>query len=136
MNYRVMFILNAIVVVLVGILFLILPQTGLSMFGTEVYVSTLLVARFFGGAMLVSGIFLWFLKDVFDQKTQKNLGFTLLGSSVAGFVLSLIGMTTSGVIRTNGWILLVVTVVFSLGYAFLIFLQPQMTGVQSYQKQV
>jgi hypothetical protein len=135
MNYRIMLILNALVVVVFGAFFLILPQTALSQFGTEVYVSTLLVARFFGGAMLMSGIFIWFLKDV-DQKTQKSLEATMLAGSVGGFVLSLIGMTASAVIRANGWILLVITVVFSLGYAFLLFLQPQMSNTGGYQKQV
>jgi len=136
MNYRIMLILNAIVVVLFGGLFLILPQTALDLFGTEVYVSTLLVARFLGGAMLMSGISMWFLKDIFDQKTQKSLGITLLGGSAGGFALSIIGMTSSGVIRTNGWVLLVITVLFSLGYAFLLFLQPQMSTNGGYQKQV
>ena len=136
MSYRIMLILNAIVVALFGVFFLILPQTALALFGTEVYVSTLLVARFFGGAMLMSGIFIWFLKDVFDLKTQKSLETTMLAGSVGGFILSLIGMTSNGVIRTNGWILLVITVVFSLGYAFLLFLQPQMSNTGGYQKQV
>jgi hypothetical protein len=136
MNYRVILILNAIVVVLFGVFFLILPQTALDQFGTEVYVSTLLVARFLGGALLMSGIFIWFLKDVFDQTTQKSVEIALLGGSVAGFVLSLIGMTSSGVIRTNGWVLLVITVLFGLIYAFLLFLQPQMVASGGYQKQV
>jgi hypothetical protein len=136
MNYRTIFILNAIVVVAFGAFFLIMPQTALSLFGAEVYVSTLLVARFFGGAMLMSGILIWFLKDVFDQKTQKSLGMTMLAGSVGGFVLSLLGTISNGVIRTNGWILLVVTVVFSMCYAFLLFLIPQTSNAGGYQKQV
>jgi len=136
MSYRILFILNAIIVVLVGALFLIMPQTALSQFGVEVYVSTTLVARFFGGAMVMSGILIWFLKDVFDQKTQKSLGMAMFAGSVGGFVLSLIGTTYSGVIRTNGWILLVVTVVFSMCYAFLLFLMPQTSNTGGYQKQV
>jgi hypothetical protein len=136
MSYRILFILNAIIVVLLGAFFLIMPQTALSQFGVEVYVSTLLVARFFGGAMVMSGILIWFLKDVFDQKTQKSLGMAMFAGSVGGFVLSLIGTTYSGVIRTNGWILLVVTVVFSMCYAFLLFLMPQTSNTGGYQKQV
>ena len=136
MSYRILFILNAIVVVLAGAFFLIMPQTALSQFGVEVYVSTVLVARFFGGAMLMSGIFIWFLKDVFDQKTQKNLGMAMFAGSVGGFILSLIGTTYSSVIRMNGWILLVITVVFSMCYAFLLFLMPQTSNVGGYQKQV
>ncbi|MCJ7435587.1 MAG: hypothetical protein MUO77_19060 [Anaerolineales bacterium] len=137
MSYRIMFILNAIVVVVFGAFFFIMPQTALTQFGiTEGYVSTLLVARFFGGAMLMSGIFIWFLKDIFDQKTQKSLEAVMLAGSVGGFVLSLIGTVSSGVIRTNGWILLVITIVFSMCYAFLLFLMPQTSNTGGYQKQV
>ena len=136
MSYRIMLIINAIVVVVFGVFLLIVPQTALTQFGTEVYVATLFLARFLGGTLLISGLLLWFLKDVFDQKTQKSIEITLLGGSVGGFVLSLIGMTTSGVVRTNGWILLVISVVFGLGYAFLLFLQPQMSNSGAYQKQV
>lgn len=136
MNYRIMLILNAIVVVLFGAFFLIMPQTALAQFGADVYVSTLMLARFFGGAMLMSGIFIWFLKDVFDQKTQKSLEMAMLAGSVGGFILSLIGMTSIGVIRTNGWILLVITIVFSMCYVFLLFLLPQTSNSGGYQKQV
>lgn len=136
MSYRILFILSAFVAAVFGGFLLILPETALTLFGTEVYVSTLLVARFFGGAMFMSGLLLWFLKDAFDSKTQRGLGMILLAGSLGGFVLSLIGMTSSGVIRTNGWVLLVIYGLFSLGYAFMLFLQPQMIAPTGYQKQM
>ena len=136
MNYRIMLFLNAIVVVLFGGFLLIQPQTALTLFGVDVYVSTLMVTRFLGGAMLMSGILIWFIKDVTDQSMQKNVGFALLGGSVVGFALGLIGMTSAGVIRTNGWILLVIAVIFSMGYAFMLFSQTQGSTSGGYQKQV
>src|SRR5690348_3666670 len=108
--YRILFILNAIVVALIGGLFLILPQVGLDLFETETYVPMLLLARFFGGAMLMSGVFIWFLKDLIDEATQKNVAIALLAGSVGAFVLVLIGM--SSILRTNGWIPLVLSVLF------------------------
>jgi len=139
MNYRIMFVINAVALLLAGIFFLILPQTALGLFGTEVYVSTLFVARILGGSLFLAGLFLWFLKEAFDEKTQRNLGMVLLGGAVGGFVMTLIGMGALGVIRTNGWVLLVIFGLFTLIYGFLIFLMPQMMSAGSgntYRKQV
>jgi hypothetical protein len=58
----------------------------------------------------------------------------MLGGSAGGFVLTLIGMTSAGVIRTNGWVLLVVYGLFALAFAFLLFGQQAVSA--GYKKQV
>ena len=137
MSYRILFTLNALVAAMLGGFFLILPESALTVFGTEVYVAMLLAGRFIGGGFLMTGVLIWFLKDVSMESMQRNLAIALLGGSVGGFVLTLLGMTSSGVIRTNGWIPLVICVVFALGYAFLAFLQPQQQAMPGgYRKQV
>ena len=124
MSYRMMFIINAVALALVGVVFMIMPASILAQFKSEVYVATLYVARFMGAAVLMGGLLLWFLKDV-AAKTQKNITYILLAYSIGGFVLSLLGMTTFGVLRANGWILLVVFGLFSLIYGYMLFLQPK-----------
>ena len=60
MNYRIMFALNSVVALLFGLGFLFFPTRALGLFGTETFVSTVLVARLFGTAMLGLGLALWF----------------------------------------------------------------------------
>jgi hypothetical protein len=126
MSYRLMFIINAVVLALVGVAFMIMPSSILAQFKSDEQVATLFVARFFGGALLLGGLLLWFLKDV-AAKTQKNIAFVLLGYSVAGFAMTIVGMSRSfvGVIRENGWILLVIFGLFTLIYGYILFLQPK-----------
>ena len=124
MNYRMMFMINAIASALLGAVLLLMPEFVLVQLGSETYVSTQLIVRFFGGTLLVSGVLLWFLKDV-AVKIQKGAGFALLAGSVGGFALSIIGMTAAGIFRSNGWVLLVIFGVFSLVYGYLLFLQPK-----------
>ena len=124
MSYRLMFIINAIVLAIFGVVFMIMPAPILAQFKSEVYIATLYVARFMGAAVLLGGLLLWFLKDV-AAKTQKNIAYVLLAYSIGGFVLSLLGMTTFGVLRANGWVLLVVFGLFSLIYGYMLFLQPK-----------
>jgi hypothetical protein len=62
-----------------------------------------------------------------NAKLQKTIATVLLGYSVAGFVLALMGMTSSsiGVLRANGWVLLVIYGLFTLIYGYMLFLQPK-----------
>jgi len=131
MSYRLMFTINAVVLAILGALLLIMPEPVLKQFGSEIYVATLLVARFFGGALLLSGLFLWILKDTTPVKMQKNIGYLLLAYSIGGFVMSVLGMTTIGVFRINGWLLLVVFGFFTLVYGYMLFLQPKPAPAKS-----
>ena len=127
MSYRMMFTINAVILAIFGVLFMIMPEFVLTQFKSEVYIATLFVARFMGSAMLLSSIFLWLVKDSAPAKMQKNIAFLLLAYSVGGFVMSLLGMTSVGVLRANGWVLLVLFGLFSLVYGYILFLQPKQT---------
>jgi hypothetical protein len=123
-----MFALNAVVALLVGLVLLIVPETALTQIGTsERYVSTILATRFVGTAMITIALLLWFVSGIAEEAVQKNLGFSLLVTTVVGLVLTIIGsMSAKAVIRTNSWILIVVFALFALGYGFLLFLKPRM----------
>lgn len=128
MSYKLLFILSAIVAVICGLGFLIVPDRALPLVGTtEQYVSTLFAARFFGFATFAFGLILWFAKDVPDAKFQRNLGMANLVIAVVGLVLTLIGsMSSTAVLRTNVWAPIVLFLLGVLAYAFMIFIKPKM----------
>lgn len=127
MSYKVLFVLNSLVAILLGLGFLIKPDIALPLLGiTEQYASTVWAARFFGTAMFAFGMVLWFAKDA-DERVQKGTAWGLLVSTLVGLVVT-IAASVSGnaVLRQNTWIPIVVYVVFGLGYAFMIFFKPKM----------
>jgi len=69
-----------------------------------------------------------------NAKLQRTLAIVLLGYSAAGFVLAIMGMTSIGVLRTNGWVLLVVYGLFVLVYGYMLFLQPKEQKQRSSRK--
>jgi hypothetical protein len=126
MNYRIMFALNSVVALLFGLGFLFFPTRALGLFGTETFASTLLIARLFGTAMLGLGLVLWFAKDVTDVSLQKGMGIALLVSAVTGLAVTLLGTFAShAVIRTNGWAVMLVYLIFGLGYGYMLFLKRE-----------
>jgi hypothetical protein len=124
MSYHLMFIVNAVVMAIFGGVCLVVPEFVLNQFESEVYVANLYAMRFMGGALLMSGFLLWFLQDL-ALKKQKAIAFFLLAGSIGGFVMGLLGMTSIGVLRANGWIMLVIFGIFALIYGYMLFLQPK-----------
>ncbi len=137
MNYRLMFTINAVTVAMFGAGFLILPDFVLTQFGaTEGYIIAIYLCRFFGGTLLLLAWFLWMLKDSANAKLQRTIATVLLGYSVAGFVLAIMGMSREsiGVLRVNGWALLVVYGLFILSYGYMLYLQPKEQKQRSSKK--
>lgn len=120
MNYRFISLINAVVLAVFGAAFLLVPQIALDLFGTETYSATLFVARFFGGMMILAGMFIWMAKDLTEAGAERTMTIMLLVSSVVGFILTLVGMVGVNVIRANGWIVLVIHILFALAYGYLV----------------
>jgi len=122
MNYRMLLFLNAFVAVLLGAAFLLVPSRVLNLFGTETFVATLLMSRFFGTAMLALGLLLWFAKDITEQAARTGIGIALMVGATAGLVVTIVGtFASNAVIRSNGWIVMLIYILFGLGYAYLVF---------------
>lgn len=126
MSYKVLFILNALVAVVVGLGFLFKPDFGLPLLGvTEQYAATVWATRFFGSAMLALGLVLWFAKDA-DERVQKGMSWGMLASTLVGLVLALMAsFSGNAVLRQNTWIPIVLYLLFGLGYAFMLFFKPK-----------
>ena len=126
MNHRLIFVLNAVVAAVVGVVFLAIPEYVVKQFNSDPYAVTFFLVRFLGGTLLIIGLLDWFGKDATETSTQKGLAFASLAGALGGFALTLLGIAgSSAVIRANGWIALVVFGFFALTYAYILFLQPQ-----------
>jgi amino acid permease len=126
MGYKVLFVLNALVCVVLGAALLIVPEMTLDQFHSQQRANTEVpYARFLGSTFLTLGLISWFVKDTSDSNLQKNVGAVGLVGSVLAVVVTIMGIS-KGLINANSWIPIVVEVVFALGYAFMLFLKPRM----------
>ncbi len=128
MSYKLVFIINAIVVFAFGLLLLVAPATALTQFNMDRVTTVVFLTRVVGAALTSLGLLLWFAQNA-DENLQRWLGMVALAGAVLGLIVTLIGMGT-GIVRQNGWIPLVLELLFALGYAFVVFLQPRMQSPQ------
>jgi hypothetical protein len=124
MNHRITILINPFIAVLLGLGFLVLPETILGQFGVDGYAMTKLLSQFFGTALLGLGLLLWLSKDVTRGNLQKEMGLALLvGAAAAGLATTVVG-TTSGILRANWWMAMVLYTILGVANAYLVFLEP------------
>ena len=128
MSYKILFVINAIVVFAIGLLLLIAPSAGLGQFNMDARATEVFLTRVVGAALASLGLVTFFAKDA-EESAQRFLGMAALAGAVLALIVTLIGVS-GGIVRQNGWIAIVVEVLFALGYAFVIFLQPRMQPPQ------
>ncbi len=123
MSYKILFIVNAVVVAAFGLFLLLAPTTALRQFHMDRVVTVVFMARALGAALISLGAVLWFAQSA-DENNQKFLGMAALAGAVLALIVTLMGVV-SRIVRANGWIAIILELLFILGYVFVVFLQPR-----------
>ena len=123
MNYRTMFSINALIAILLGLGFLILPGRILDQFGVD-EAETKLISQFFGTSMLALGLLLWFAKDVAEADLQKGMGIALLIGAAAGLMAPVLGANSDTLLPNWGRGMLVYAFL-AVANAYMVFHRPK-----------
>jgi len=109
------FLIGAVLALVFGIGFLLMPALVLSVYGVAGDVPVALMGRFFGVALLQVGVTLWLLKDTREAATQRGLAIGGALGAVAGIVVALMG-TLAGTLNAMGWSVVAIYALLLVGY--------------------
>jgi hypothetical protein len=109
-----------------GIGFLFAPARVLSMYGVAAEPTVVLLARFFGSALVQLGLVFYLIRDVSDPTTRRGVVIGSFLGSLAGFVVSLTAQFW-GLMNSFGWSTVAIYGVLLLGYGSFVFGRPQTT---------
>ncbi|MGH7500091.1 MAG: hypothetical protein ACREL3_14725 [Gemmatimonadales bacterium] len=99
-----------------GLSFLLVPATVLPLYGVPTDAATVLMARFFGVALLNAGLIVYLLRDVREPSSQRTLALAGVVGSVAGAAVALTAVL-GGVVNALGWSTVAIYTLLLLGYA-------------------
>ena len=102
MSLKTSFTLISIFASIFALVFLLIPETILSMYGSSDTMSPILMTRFFGSALLALALITCFLKDAEFTKEVKSVVLALLISELVGFFVALWGQLTN-LVNNYGW---------------------------------
>ena len=109
-----------------GIGFLFAPARVLSLYGVAADPAVVLMARFFGSALVQLGLVFYLIRDVSDPTTRRGVVLGSFLGSLAGFVVSLTAQFW-GLVNSFGWSSVAIYGLLLLGYGSFVFGRPQAT---------
>ncbi len=120
MRLSTLLLIGGLLALVFGLGFLLAPRPMLSLYGVPVDPSIVLVARFFGAALVQLGLVLYLIRDVGDPRTQRGVVIGSFIGSVAGLVVALTGQFW-GLTNQLGWSTVAIYALLTLGYGSIMF---------------
>lgn len=123
MPLRALLLIAGILALAFGLGFLLMPRPMLTLYGVATEPSVVLMARFFGAALVQLGLVLYLIRDVGDIRTQRGVVIGSFIGSVAGLVVALTGQFW-GLVNELGWSTVAIYGLLTLGYGSIMFGRP------------
>ena len=120
MKLRVFLIINALLAIVHGIGFILMPSELLGLYQVSRGASEQLMGQFFGATLLSVGVLAWLGKDLTDSKALAAIVLSNLIGVAVGAVVSIRGVL-SGVMGSAGWTSVAIYVFLTLGFLYFQF---------------
>jgi hypothetical protein len=121
MKLKYWMITKAIVVLIFGVGFVLVPKMLAAIYGMAVDPVATLMARLFGGGFILEAIVLWYARNTDrDDAACRGIMLGVVVSNVIGFIVCLLA-TLAGTWNALGWLSVALYLVFGLGFAYFLF---------------
>lgn len=124
MRLSALFAFNAIVAAIFGLAAVLLPGLLYSTYGLKSDAGAQLVAQFFGAALLSDVVITWGLRNLEPGPARQTLTLAFFVQGTIGVLISLIAQF-GGVMNAFGWVNVLLTGIFAVGYGYHRFLRPE-----------
>ena len=124
MKLKQLLIIHAVIALVNGVIFLIIPVQYLSFFGVEISgPDDIFINRLFAAALLTYALVAWFARNADFSEARQAI---LLGYFIPiaiGFIITLVGQL-SGIMNLFGWSLVALYLTMATGYGYFYFIEP------------
>jgi len=123
MKLSLIFLINAIITAIFGILFALIPAQASSLYGVTATAELKYVGQLFGISLVGIAVLSWLVRNVPASDTRKAILTSFVVIDVLGFIVTLIGQLT-GVINALGWLSVVIYLLLGVGFGYFRFMRP------------
>ena len=115
-------IAGAVICVLFGLGFSMMPAIMLAFYGSAADPIGIAMTRFFGSAFVTLGLLMWFARNTTEPATQRAFALAAFVGDGIGFIIAL-KHQMSGIPNALGWSTVTLYLIFALGFGY--FLIPR-----------
>jgi len=126
MKLKVLFIITAIIAIVFGIAFAIIPAQVYSLYGIESNAGLNYMGQLFGSALIGFGLIAWLARNAGDSDSRRAIIIAFFIADGIGFVIALIGQLNE-ILDSLGWLTVAIYFLLSLGFGYFQFSKPKST---------
>ena len=120
MKLKTLMIINSVVAIVFGVLFVIVPAQAYSCYNITADEQLIYMGRLFGSALIGFGILTWIARNAADSDARKAILYALFAADCIGFVVALFGQI-SHVVNALGWSTVVIYLLLAFGFGYFQF---------------
>jgi hypothetical protein len=123
MKLKTLFTITAAFFIINAPIALLFPGTQSSLYGVTTGPGANYMAQWAGLGSITVALIAWFARNLAESETRRRIVLTLMIYFTLGVILSVLGVF-SGVMSAMGWSLLIIYLLFALGYAYFLLKKP------------
>ncbi len=120
MKLKILFIINAIVAIVFGVAFVLIPAKVYSMYAIESGAGLDYMGQLFGAALIGYGLIAWLVRKAADSDSSRAIILAFFIASGIGFVIALIGQLNE-IIGSLGWLTVAIYLLLTIGFGYFQF---------------
>jgi hypothetical protein len=123
MKLKTLMIINAIVAIVFGVTFVIVPAQAYSLYDITANEQLVYMGQLFGAALIGFALLTWMARNATDSDARRAIVLALFIANGIGFVVALIGQL-SNVVNALGWSTVAIYLLLALGFGYFQFFKP------------
>ncbi len=120
MKLKTLLIINAIITVMFGIAFVLIPWQVYMLYGVEPSPQMNYMGKLFGAALIVFAVLSWYSRNSFNSDALKAIIFAFFAGDVIGFIITLFGQLGK-VVNGLGWLNVIIYFLLAIGFGYFQF---------------
>ena len=123
MKLKTLMIINAIVAIVFGVTFVIVPAQAYSLYDMTANAQLNLMGQLFGASLIGFALLTFMARNATDSDARRAIVLALFVADGIGFVVALIGQL-GNVVNAFGWSTVAIYLLLSLGFGYFQFFKP------------
>ena len=124
MKLSYLFVVTAVVSVIFGLAFLLVPGPTLAIYDIELSDAGLMVGRLFGAALLTFAVLSWLVRNAEPSEERQAILLAFFIGNGVGFIVSLLGQL-AGIANGLGWGTVAIYLILALAFGYYRFMASE-----------
>ena len=127
MSLKTLFVISAVVSLVFGVLFVIIPDQVYSWYGVNGDLQLNYMGGLFGAALIAIGLVAWLARNASDSDARKAIVLAFFIGDLVGFIIAIVAQLNN-VVGSLGWLTVALYFFFTVSFGYFQFFKAKGSG--------